>query len=371
MSENTPAAQPLPLREDLRGYGGYSSARTEAAADTTPVTAWLNANESPSASPADHDGHSRRYPEPQPQQLVAALAALYRVRPEQLLVGRGSDEAIDLLVRSVCRPGGDAIITTPPVFGMYAVSARTNATAVVEVPMVDDGANFRPSVPAIIAAVRERAGTADPVKLIFLASPGNPCSSVLAPSEIDQLADAVAGEAIVVVDEAYIEFSPTRSAIDLLPAHRNLAVTRTLSKAFGLAGARIGTLIADPELIAMASAIQAPYPLPVPAVELALAALSPDNLDATAQAVEAALASRAAIASAVAEYAGCERVFEGNANFVLARFSDKDTVFAALRAAGVLVRDQSHNPGLAGCLRISAGTPADTELVESVLAGLS
>src|SRR5690606_34592131 len=253
------------VREDLRGFGGYASART---CDVRGEV-WLNANESPWANPADTAGSSRRYPDPQPPGLREALARVYGCSQEQLLIGRGSDEAIDLLVRVLCTPGRDAVVSTPPVFGMYAVSARLQNAPLLEVPLVDGPAGFSADLEAVAAAAERGAA-----KLVFLCSPSNPTGASVPLDGIAALAARLEGRALVVVDEAYGEFSAQPSAISLIKAHRNLAVLRTLSKAHALAAARIGVLVADPALVRVLRACQAPYPVPTPCAQLATAGLS-------------------------------------------------------------------------------------------------
>ena len=273
------------VREDLCGFGGYSSARSHALQGEV----WLNANESPWPNPADAQGGSRRYPDPQPPALVQALARLYACDAGQVLVGRGSDEAIDLLVRALCVAGRDAIVTTPPVFGMYAVSARLQGAHLVEVPLVDGEAGFSVDLDAVaVAAEQSRA------KLVFLCSPSNPTGNDVPLGDIAALAGRLAGRCLVVVDEAYGEFSDQPSATTLMEAHANIAVLRTLSKAHALAAARIGTLIADPALVRVLRACQAPYPVPAPCAELAVAGLSDAALARTAARVEEVRAERAA-----------------------------------------------------------------------------
>ncbi|GFF06250.1 aminotransferase class I/II-fold pyridoxal phosphate-dependent enzyme, partial [Stenotrophomonas maltophilia] len=249
------------VRPDLQAFAGYSSARSAAVQGEV----WLNANESAWANPADAAGSSRRYPEPQPLALREGLAALYGVTPQQLLIGRGSDEAIDLLVRALCVPGRDGVLVTPPVFGMYAVCARLHGAALIEVPLVDSEDGLRADLDAVIDTARARNA-----KLVFLCAPSNPAGSDIALDEVERVAVALRGQALVVVDEAYAEYAQRPSATTLLAAHANLAVLRTLSKAHALAAARVGTLIAASELIALLRRCQAPYPVPTPCAELAV-----------------------------------------------------------------------------------------------------
>ncbi|PIX59777.1 MAG: histidinol-phosphate transaminase [Lysobacterales bacterium CG_4_10_14_3_um_filter_64_11] len=347
------------LRPDLRGFAGYSSARRSG---TLPANVWLNANENPWPNPADPDAHCRRYPEPQPAALRTALAQLYGVSAEQLLIGRGSDEAIDLLVRALCRPGVDAVIATPPVFGMYAVCARLQNAPLIEVPLRDGEAGFSTDMAAITeAALRGKA------RLVFVCSPANPTGQGVPLDAIAALANAVGGQAVVVVDEAYGEFNAQPSASTLLAAHRNVAVLRTLSKAHALAAARIGCLIADPVLIAVLRNCQAPYPLPTPCVDVALAALTPAALAITRARVAELIAERERLHGALGACPGVRRVYPSQGNYLLARFADAEAALARLLAAGIMVRDMRAQPQLGDALRISIGSPAENDQVLAAL----
>lgn len=346
------------VRPDLRGFGGYKSARSESSRGEV----WLNANESAWANPADATASSRRYPDPQPLALRAALASLYDCEPEHLLIGRGSDEAIDLLVRALCVPGRDAVLIAPPVFGMYAVSARLQGAPLLEVPLRDGEAGFAPDFDAIADAALSQ-----PVKLVFLCSPGNPTGEALALREIETLARKLAGRALVVVDEAYGEFSETSSATTLQARCENLVVLRTLSKAHALAAARIGCAIADPALISVLRACQAPYPVPTPCAELALAGLSSQALVETRQRVALVCAERERMREALARLPEVKRVYLSQGNFLLTRFCDAETAFGVLLTAGVVVRDQRAAPQLGDALRITIGTPQENDRVLAAL----
>lgn len=348
------------LRPDLQAFGGYSSARSTALQGEV----WLNANESAWANPADATGSSRRYPDPQPLPLLQALAALYGVSAEQLLVGRGSDEAIDLLVRAFCRPGQDAVLVTSPVFGMYAVCARLQGAPLLDVPLVDSTAGLHVDIDAVIAAARGQGA-----RLVFLCSPSNPAGSEISVADISRTADALRDQAIVVVDEAYIEYSVQPSATALLADHPNLAVLRTLSKAHALAAARIGSLIASPPLIAALRRCQAPYPVPQPCAELAVAALQPAALAQTRARTAAVIAAREQLFHALQAMPGVRRVYRSAGNYLLVRFDDAQGAFDALLAAGIVVRDQRAAPQLGDALRISIGTTDDNQRVLDALSG--
>lgn len=346
------------LRPDLHGFSGYQSARTVSMAGSI----WLNANESAWPSAADPNGRNLRYPDGQPAALRLALAQLYSCRPEQLLIGRGSDEAIDLLVRATCTAGRDAVLVTPPVFGMYAVSARLQDARLVEVPLRDGSDGFTVDFDAVLeAAQRSRA------KLVFLCSPLNPAGTALPVDAIRKLTQALQGRALVVVDEAYGEYSAKPSCANWLDAQPNLLVLRTLSKAHALAAARIGCVLGAPPLIAALRSCQAPYPVPGPCAELALAALTPEALEATQRHIAATLAERSRLADVLARLPGVIRVYPSDANFLLLRLADAASALAALIAAGVIVRDQRHLPQLADALRISVGRPDQNDAVIAAL----
>lgn len=346
------------LRDDLRDFGGYKSARS----DLVEGNVWLNANESAWANPADADATLRRYPDPQPRALRSRLAALYDVEPAQLLVGRGSDEAIDLLVRAFCAPGQGAIAIAPPVFGMYAVSARLHGARTVEVPLVDGEQGLRVDLQAL-----GDAALASGASLVFLCTPGNPSGEALPLIEIASLAVRLRGKALVVVDEAYAEYSDVPSATALFPAHENIAVLRTLSKAHALAAARVGCVLGAPELIDALRRCQAPYPMPQPVTDAALKALTPQALASTAARVAETRGWRERLADGLRSLPQVLRVYPSAGNFLLVRFIDADAAFAQLLEAGVVVRDMRAMPQLGDALRISVGTPDECRRVLAAL----
>ena len=332
----------------------YSSARMEASGGQL----LLNANESAWPPPGDGGLDCHRYPDPQPVGLLDALARLYGVRRDQLLVGRGSDEAIDLLVRAFCRAGRDAIMVQPPTFGMYAICAHVQDAAVVEVPLRD---GFALDVDAMLAALTPA------VKLVFVCAPNNPTGQAVPRAHIERLAQALAGRALLVVDEAYVEFCDEGSVADLLARHEHLAVLRTLSKAWALAGARIGCLLAHPGVIALLRRIMPPYPLPRPCVAAALAALSPAGQSSAAARIDIVRRERAYLADALHGVAGVRAVLPSQANFLAVRLDDAGAMYRRLRAAGIVVRDVRRYPRLGDALRITIGTPQENARVLAVL----
>ena len=341
-------------RAEIRALQPYSSARMEASGGQI----WLNANESAWPPIGAAGGGCNRYPEPQPPALIETLASLYGVRRDQLLVGRGSDEAIDLLLRAFCRAGQDAVVINPPTFGMYAVSARIQGAAVIEAPLAAD---FTLDVDALLAALTPA------VKLVFVCTPNNPTGQSVPRAVIEQLAQALAGRALLVVDEAYIEFSDIPSVSDLLDRYEHLAVLRTLSKAWALAGARIGSLLAAPDVIQLLRRIMAPYPLPQPCVQVALEALSADGQRGARAHVDCVRSERTRMATALAGMSGVRDVLPSQANFLAVRFDDASRVYQRLLAAGVVVRDVRKYPNLGDALRITIGTPEENVRVLDLL----
>ncbi len=341
-------------RPEIRAMQPYSSARMEASGGQV----LLNANESAWAPTGDDGLGCNRYPEPQPAALVDTLAALYGVRREQLLVGRGSDEAIDLLVRAFCRAGADAILIQPPTFGMYAVCARVQDADVIEVALADD---FTLDVDAVLAAVTPA------VKLVFVCTPNNPSGQGVPRASIERLLQALAGRALLVVDEAYVEFADEGSVADLLDCYEHLAVLRTLSKAWALAGARIGCLLAHAEVITLLRRIMPPYPLPLPCVAAALAAFSAAGQDEARRHVASVRAQRERMRAALSALPGVCAVLPSQANFLAVRFQHAGAVQQKLLAAGIVVRDVRRYPNLADALRITIGTPQENARVLAVL----
>lgn len=348
----------LLLRPDLRDFEGYRSARSERARGEV----WLNANEACVPNASDAADTLRRYPAPRPGALVDALASLYDCAPAHLLVGRGSDELIDLLVRACCMPGRDTIVVTPPVFGMYAVSARLHGVAVADVPLVEatDDAFVDPDAVAQVSIARD-------ARLVFLCSPGNPLGGPVAREGVLALANKLEGRALVVVDEAYIEFADVPSLAADVGRQRNLVVLRTLSKAHALAGARIGCAIGDLGVIDGMRRCQAPYPIPAPSAAAALSALTPEALAATQARVTSTRSERDALIRDLRTLPGVRRVYPSQANFLLVRFENADTAWQSLCNAGIVARDMRTTPTLNDALRITVGTSEENRRVLSAL----
>lgn len=344
-------------RPDIRALQPYSSARME----TRGGTIALNANESP-WPPFDNGAGWNRYPDPQPAALLERLAGLYGVDATQVLIGRGSDECIDLLVRAFCRAGRDTILVSPPTFGMYATCARVQGAGVAEAPLRED---FALDADALLEAVTPS------VKLVFVCTPNNPSGAGVPRATTLRLAKALEGRAMLVVDEAYVEFvdpgGECGSVADCVGGITNLVVLRTLSKAWALAGVRVGAMLADARVVMLLRKIMPPYPLPLPSAAAALGALSDGGERVMRERVAKILRERARMRAALSQLACVRKVLPSQANFLAVRFRDADAVSAALQDAGVVVRDVRRYPMLGDALRITVGTPEENARVLAAL----
>ena len=342
-------------RPEIRALQPYQHAAWD------PSLERMHANEMPWRATGDESAAGlNRYPEPRPEALIERLAALYGVPAGRILAARGSDEAIDLLVRAFCRAGRDAIAICPPTFGYYAVAARIQGADVHEVPL--RAGNFALDVEALVA-------TDEAVKLLFLCSPNNPTGNLLDESGVLEICAALAARALVVVDEAYVEFSGRASLAGRLSEFPNLVVLRTLSKAYALAGARCGALLASAAIVELLSRILPPYALTAPTIEAVMRLTAEPQRRETETRIATILAERARLCTRLAVLPGVRRVLPSDANFLLAEFREPQAAADAARTAGLLVRDFSANPRLPGCLRITLGTPDQNDRLLAALSG--
>jgi histidinol-phosphate aminotransferase len=318
-----------------------------------PSLTRLHANEVPwrPAGDATRAGLNR-YPEPQPQALIEHLAALYGVGAAQVLATRGADEAIDLLSRIYLRAGTDAILQCGPTFGMYQAAARIQGAEVIEIPLNrESGWSLDPE--RLLAAWRPN------IKLVYLCSPNNPTANLLSLAALEYVCRALDGKAIVVIDEAYVEWSRSGTLTPWLERFQTLAILRTLSKAHALAGARVGALLAAPHLIQLARRVIPPYAIAQPAVEAALLALNPQQLSVSQRRIEDLLAEREYLREGLNKSPLVAKVWPSDANFLLIDCHDADRFLTNSLAGGLIVRDLRAHPALPRSLRISVGTRAD------------
>ncbi len=347
------------LRPHIAALTPYSSARDEYSG-TEGV--FLDANENALGSalpPALAHGYNR-YPDPHQTALKARLAPLKSVRPDQIFLGNGSDEPIDLLIRAMCRPGQDHVLLLPPTYGMYEVSARLNDVAIRRVPLLTPA--YQPDLPAVLEAIDAHT------KLIFICSPNNPSGNLIHPAIIEAILTA-AKTAVVVIDEAYIDFADQPSWTTYLDTCPNLVVLQTFSKAWGLAALRLGMCFGSPDLIRVLNVIKPPYNISAPTQTLALEALKQvAEKDAMVAQIRQ---ERARLASALRQLPTVEEVFASEANFLLVRFADARATFRQLTDYKVIVRDRSAVIRCEDCLRISVGTPAENARLLAVLTYLA
>lgn len=336
-------------RPELRELEAYRHAAWE------PSLERLHANELPWRMFGDNSRSGlNRYPEPQPRALVDRLARLYDVDPSNVLIGRGSDEAIDLLVRAFCRAQRDSVMVFPPTFGMYEVAAHIQGAGVTAVPL-EAACGFAPDVAHALDEWRPDT------KLVFVCSPNNPTGNLVARATIERLCVALAGKALIVVDEAYVEFARAPSLVEWLGRFPHLVVLRTLSKAHGLAGARCGSLIGDPALVDLLRRMIPPFALAAPSIEAALHALDEPQRACSDARVELILRERERLASALTQARQVRKVWPSAANFLLVECHDAARVLQAGIDAGLLVRDVRAQPGLASALRMTVGSPEQND----------
>jgi len=322
------------VRKNILKMKPYLSARDEFSGS---ASVFLDANENPFNDPLN------RYPDPQQALLKKRIAELKGLAVKNIFLGNGSDEGIDLLFRVLCEPGRDHVITVDPTYGMYAVCAEINA---VERRSVQLNRDFSLDPDAVLNAVDEQT------RIIFLCSPNNPTSNSLEREAILKIVDEV--NCMVVVDEAYIDFSEDPGFLTLLQEKKNLVVLQTLSKAWGLAGIRLGMLFAHPELIEYVSRVKYPYNISGPTINAALSGL--DDANQRGIWIKEILEQRSSMAADLKSFAFVKEVYPSDANFLLIKVDDPAGIYEFLMNKGIIIRDRSSVPLCEGCLRITIGT---------------
>ncbi|MFT3746480.1 MAG: histidinol-phosphate transaminase [Pyrinomonadaceae bacterium] len=337
------------VRPNIRNLKPYSSARSEFEGS---AEVFLDANENAFGSPAGFG--LNRYPDPLQRELKERIAAMKTVSPSQIFVGNGSDEAIDLLFRIFCEPGRDEVITCPPTYGMYRVSADINDVAVREVRLTND---FQLDLPAI------RSSISDAMKLIFICSPNNPTGNAMSRDSLIEIARNFAG--IVVVDEAYIDFANEPSVIDELDDLPNLIVLQTLSKAWGMAGVRVGLAIASTEIIALFNLVKPPYNVSGLAQQAVIDAL--DQETTVKGWIDSGKAERVRLDNLLSGFDFVERVYPSDANFLLVKVDDANELYRYLIDKRIVVRNRNNVELCDGCLRITVGTQEENDRLLAAL----
>ncbi|MDH3338740.1 MAG: histidinol-phosphate transaminase [Gammaproteobacteria bacterium] len=340
-------------REEIQALKPYE------AAVQVDDTIRLNANEAPWTSSGDHFRRPlNRYPEIRPAQLRAALAGRYGCDAGNLLVTRGTSEAIDLLIRVFCRAGRDSIVTTRPTFSMYRHYANVQGALLREVATSREN-DFAVAAGEILDACD------DTTRLIFLCSPNNPTGTTLPRTTLQEVLEERRNQSAVVVDEAYIEFADEPSVVELLDRNDNLIVLRTLSKALAFAGARCGSVIGPREVIDMLDAVQAPYALATPVVECVENALQAESLSEADSWVTQVISERERLIAALAESTFVKHIWPSSANFFLMQVKDAELLMQRSSTDKVLLR--YFGGVLSDCVRITVGTPNENDrLLETI-----
>ncbi|WP_114784810.1 histidinol-phosphate transaminase [Botryobacter ruber] len=326
------------VRPNVLKMKPYSSARDEFKGS---ASIFIDANENNVGSLAG--GTYNRYPDPHQKKLKKRIAEIKGVRPSQIFLGNGSDEAIDLLFRMLCTPGQDTMLQLPPTYGMYEVSANLNDVQLQSVQLTPD---FQVPVEEVLRQVKPTT------KLLFICSPNNPTGNLIEPERVEALLRNFNG--VVVLDEAYIDFASEPSWITRLDEFPNLVVLQTFSKAWGMAGLRLGLAFASEEIISLLDKIKPPYNINEATQELALQALEKE--EELKYMVEEIIQERELLVQALPTLEAVLKVYPSDANFLLVQVTDANRLYDHLIARGIVVRNRSSLPGCEGCLRISVGT---------------
>ncbi len=337
------------LRDNIRKLVPYSSARDEFKGE---ASVWLDANENAFGSPLPHDYN--RYPDPLQHQLKHKLSKIKGVPTENIFLGNGSDEAIDILYRAFCTPKLDNVILVPPTYGMYEVSANINDVEVRKVNLTKD---YQLDLDGIAEAIDQHT------KLIFICSPNNPTGNSINAQDIETILVNFTG--IVVVDEAYINYSKQKSFTKALPEFQNLVILQTLSKAWGLAALRLGLAFASKEIIDVFNKIKPPYNINQATQDLVLEAL--EGVDIINEWIKATVAEREILVSKLSALEQVEHITPSDANFVLVKLAEPRALYSNLVEQGIIVRDRSKVELCEGCLRVTVGTKLENErLLEAI-----
>lgn len=359
-------------REELVDMVPYQSARRLfASGDNEQANSkiWLNANEAPGQGQYQLNSENiNRYPDFQPQALLGAYSNYCQLPVDNILATRGADEGIELIIRSFCRAYQDNILICPPTYGMYAISAENHGAGIISVPLVN---TTEAKCQLDLEGLKQQVGK---VKVVFLCSPGNPTGNTLPSAQIQAAIDIFKDSAVVVVDEAYYEY--TNEALGgeqvnnkLISQCDNVIILRTLSKAFALAGLRCGFTLSSKEVITLLSKVIAPYPIAAPVAEIASKALTND-LSVMQTRVNDANSLREQLSEWLKQQKWCNDVFDSDANFVLFRCNnvdEKNNVFNLLVEHNILIRDQSKQQQLENCLRISIGSEEEIAQLKQLL----
>jgi len=335
------------IRPNVKVLKPYSSARDEYQGNSDAMV-FLDANENP------FENGVNRYPDPQQRSVKSLLSEIKGIPQQNILLGNGSDEVLDLIFRAFCEPNEDNIITLPPTYGMYSVLANINAIGIKTVQL---SADFQPKVDEILNIADSNS------KLLFLCSPNNPTGNSFEAQSIERLIKAFKG--VVVIDEAYIDFSKEESWIRRLNEFPNLIVTQTLSKAYGMAGIRLGICYASEEIISVLNRIKPPYNVNELTQQKAIKQLEETKI--TQQQVQVILEERTVLIDKLSEMDFIFKIYPSDANFVLVKVDDATKRYNQLIEKGIVIRNRTTQPGCENCLRFTVGTPAENEILINTL----
>ncbi len=336
------------VRENVKSMKPYSSARDEFEDFDTADMIFLDANENP------FENGVNRYPDPQQSNVKKVLAKLKKVQTNQILLGNGSDEVLDLIFRAFCEPKVDNVITLPPTYGMYGVLANINAVENREVLLSDE---FQPEVEKILNAVDKNT------KILFLCSPNNPTANSFSDESVAYLLKNFKG--LVVIDEAYIDFSKKQSWINELDEYPNLVITQTLSKAYGLAGIRLGICYASAAIISVLNKIKPPYNVNELTQLRALERLSdPEKIKSE---IVSIIAQREELLKVLVEVKFVEKIYPTEANFILIKVDDANKRYNELIAKGIVIRNRTTQPLCENTLRLTIGTESENTILMNAL----
>lgn len=346
-------------RKAIKSLPEYKSARS--LFEGTEDTIYLDANEC-AYEPYVGASGLNRYPAQQPRKAIEALCRLYDVSSKNLILTRGADEAIDVLVRTFCEAGQDKILISSPAFPMYAQAARIQGVEIIDAPLNPE--SFALDVELVCRQVAEQKP-----KLVFICSPNNPTACVVQVKEIERVCQAAANTSLVIIDETYIEFSGKPSMLEKMADYPNVVVLRTISKSYASAGIRAGVAIAAADIISILRKVEAPYPVPQPVAREIIKILAPDNKIKLDKKRSATMERKRIWEKRMAAWKDVTKVFPSDTNFVLVRFKDAANVIEKCRKNNMVLRDQSHLKGLENCIRITIGSDEDMALLESVVLG--
>lgn len=335
------------IRKNIKEMEPYASARDEFEGIGKQMI-FLDANENP------YQNGINRYPDPQQKQLKKRIAALKNINEDSILLGNGSDELLDLMLRAFCEPNEDNIISLPPTYGMYGVLANLNAVENRPVLLLDD---FQPDVKSIVSTTDSNS------KLLFLCSPNNPTGNCFSDDAIVSLLEQFKG--IVVLDEAYIDFAEGESWLNKLQDYPNLVILQTLSKAYGMAGIRLGILYGSSEIIAILNKIKPPYNINELTQDRAFSGIA--NTAKIKDEVNTIIKERNNLIKGLSTIGFIKNIYPSDANFILIEVDNATMRYNQLIEYGVVVRNRSSQPLCNNCLRITVGTPAENEQLIKIL----